>query len=126
MPIEVKGLRELNKAFALLDKNTAREIRAGLRTAAEPVRSGAELRAASEITNIGPTWSRMKVGVTTRVVYVAPRARGTRIRQRKRKNLAGLLMDRAMLPALEANVGRVENAAGRVLDDLGHQWEHVG
>ena len=92
-------------------------MRRVLREAVEPVRRDAEVFAAGRIANIGTQWPRMRVGVTQKVTYVAPRQKGTRGRgPRRRPNLADLLMTRAMEPALEQNTARVERELGRMLD----------
>lgn len=122
--VRVEGLRALSRAFAVADKTLSRELRKGLRDAAEPVRADAEALASSRISNIGVSWSRMRVGVTRSSVYVAPRERGTRGRSR-RSNLAGLLLERAMQPALEANIGDVEEAVDDVLATVGRAWERA-
>ena len=109
--IRVKNLRELNIAFALADKRVRLEFRGELRNASEPVRADAQRLAASEITNIGDKWSKMRVGITRKSVYVAPTRRGVKSRgasKLRRPNLAGLLMDRAMQPALDRNISEVE------------------
>lgn len=85
-------------------------------------------------------WTQMRVGVTTRLVYVAPQQRGSRaavthrvslfggrVKLGKnlgphRPNLATLLMERAMSPALDANIGRVEREFGDMLDKVGADW----
>lgn len=91
-------------------------IRRELRGVAEPVRADAESLAASGIRNIGPDWSRMRVGLTPDVVYVAPRKRGVKRGSRKRRNLAPLLMTRALEPALDNNAHLIEQRFGDVLD----------
>ena len=83
---------------------------------AEPVRAEAASLAASSIRNIGPDWSRMRVGLTVDTVYVAPRQRGIKKGSRKRRNLAPLLMERAMVPALEHHTDEIERAFGQMLD----------
>jgi hypothetical protein len=129
MPAEVvavKGLRELNRAFARADKTLKREKNDALRRAAEPVRLDAESLAVANIRNIGIPWSRMRVGVTQKVVYVAPRERGVRSRgnaRRRRPNLAGLLMGEAMEPALEHNRERVMESLDDMLATVGRAWE---
>jgi len=119
--IRVQGLRELSTAFGRLSAELKAELKAELAAAAEPVRARAEALATSEIRNIGPTWSRMRVGVTPGVVYVAPKSR--RRRGSPRKNLAPLLMDRAMQPALEQEepevVGLLDAMLGRLSDENG-------
>lgn len=120
--VKVRGLRDLQRAFRVADKVLQVELRDALRDAAEPVRRDAESLARSSIRNIGEAWPQMRVGVTTRVVYVAPKQRS---RGRKRPNLAGLLAGRAMEPALERNRHDVEQRVGRALDVVGAAWEHV-
>lgn len=119
MPIYVHGLREISGAYAKLERDTRAGLRTGLRDVAEPVRRDAEQLAQARIVRIGAKWFKMRVGVTRRVVYVAPRQRGvkkTGERWRRRPNLADLLMDKAMEPALEQNEAKVEQAVDKVLD----------
>lgn len=123
-PIRIQGLRDLQRAFALADKMLSRELTGRLREAAEPVRGSAESRAETRIRNIGIPWSRMRVGVTRVGVYVAPRKRG-RATARSRPNLAGLLLVRAMQPALEANQSRVVDEVENLLGEVGRAWERV-
>ena len=119
--IRVHGLREMSLAFSKADKDLKKNLRSTLREVAEPVRSDAEALASSQITNIGDRWSQMRTGVTSKVVYVAPRQRGRRGGHR-RPNLANLLMDRAMAPALEANAGEIEDACEDMLDKIARDW----
>lgn len=105
-PIRVEGLAELQAAFRASDRVLERSLRGTLREVAEPVRADAERLAVSEIPRMTMPWSRMRVGVTKTMVYVAPVERGRRSRNNpalRRPNLAGLLMGRSMAPALEAN-----------------------
>lgn len=124
--VRVHGLRELSRAFQRADATLKRELRDGLRDAAEPVRRDAELLARLEIRNIGVSWSRMRSRVTQRAVWVAPVERGVKSRaaeKRRRPNLAGLLMDDAMLPALDQNRGEVVERLDDVLAKVGRAWE---
>lgn len=123
--VRVEGLRELSRAFAVADKTLAKEFRDGLKDAAEPVRSDAAALARTQISRITEPWSEMRVGVTRTSVYVAPKQRHTRDPRRKRKNLANLLLGEAMLPALERNVGEVENRVDDVLGTVGRAWERA-
>ena len=79
--VRVEGLRELNRAFRVADKALATDLKDALEEAAVPVRRDAQSLAVQRIRRIGPTWSRMRVGTTGGVVYVAPVERGTRPRQ---------------------------------------------
>lgn len=124
--LRVEGLRELSHAFALADETLIRELRKSLREVAEPVRVGAERLAVSEIPTIGLPWSRMRVGVTRHSVYVAPRQRGTRSSIfSKRPNLAGLLLQRSMLPALKQNEQSVARGMEAMLGTVAQAWEHA-
>lgn len=95
------------------------ELRGFLREAAEPVQARAQSLAVEKIRNIGPRWSLMRVGVTTAGAYVAERQRGLKgPHPRRRPNLAGLLVDRALEPALQENHDRVVAALERGLDRI--------
>ena len=119
----MEGFRELSRAFAAADKTLEREFKASLKEAAEPVRSDAERLATVEISRIGLRWSQMRIGVTRRSVYVAPKRRGTKIDKARRPNLAKKLADEAMVPALDHNIDRVERRVDQVLADVGRAWE---
>lgn len=112
--VHVSGLRDLNRALARASKDVRREVRAAEREIAEPVRSAAERNAVTQISHIGIRWSQMRIGVTQRAIYVAPKAR--RRKGSPRPNLAALLMDRAMQPALDANAPQLEARIDQALD----------
>ena len=72
-----------------------------------------------------PKWAQMRIGVTQTLVYVAPQQRGIKSRtdrRLRRPNLADLLMGRAMQPALDKNVSRVEVGVGLALDKVVRKW----
>lgn len=121
--VRVHGLRELNRAFARADKETRKEVRAAERAIAEPVRATAENLAGSEISGLqrSPQWAGMRIGVTRSLIYVAPKSR--RKIGSRRPNLAGLLLSRAMEPALEQHRGDIERAIERALDRIA---DHFG
>lgn len=121
--VRVDGLRELNRAFKVADRSLQKELRDSLRDVGEPVRADAEALAVAAIPRATLEWSRMRVGVTTKAVYVAPRAR--RRRGTARPNYAGLLLQRAMLPALDRNIGEVERRFDRMLAEVGRDWERA-
>ena len=123
--IRVEGLRELQRAFKCADGTLQKDFRASLRAAAEPVRASAESLAVEKIRRIGVPWSRMRVGVTQREVYVAPVKRGQKGRDQRlrRPNLFDLLMGRALEPALDRNIGKVEANVEKVLETVGRDWE---
>lgn len=96
--IRIEGIRELNRAFAQISLEVKRDNVRKLREATEPARAKAEELAVSNIRNIGGRWSQMRLGVITRGVYLAPKAR--RRGGSPRPNLGGLLLKRSMLPAV--------------------------
>ncbi len=126
-PVRVYGLRELQRAFAAAEGNLDKDLRASLQETAEPVRADAETLAASEVENISPgdPWAEMRVGVTKTAVYVAPRRRTSRDERRKRPNLAGLLDERALEPALERNTEQIIDRVDGVLERLETTWERA-
>ena len=127
MATVVHNFEQLNRTFKNASKDINREYRKELRTVAEPVQRSAEALAVSEIPRIGARWSRMRVGITTRLVYVAPRQRGVKGRGlRRRPNLGTLLMDRAMQPALERNEHRVADSLDDMFGRLVHKWDTDG
>jgi hypothetical protein len=105
-------------------------MRDALAEAAAPVRSDAQTLASARIRNLHPgaPWTRMKVGVSRTVAYVAPVERGIQSRggqRRRRPNLADLLMGRAMEPALEHNREVVARRVERLIDDVANVWERA-
>jgi hypothetical protein len=127
MPVVVQGLHELQASLAHADRDLRLGVRRGLRQVAEPVQRGAEELARANITRIGPRWSRMRVGITRDLVYVAPRQRGARGRGNPRargKQFADLLMDRAMEPALDQHAGEIEARLEELLDRISDEFNH--
>lgn len=97
----VRGVNELNRAFAVAGTTVRKEIKTRLRFYAEPVRRDAETSARA--IGAGPEWSRMRTGATPNMGYVAPLKRGTRVIPRRRPRFAIRLLNRAMIPALNKN-----------------------
>lgn len=118
--ITVHGLRDLNRAVSKASKDARREVRAAERQIAEPVRAEAQELAAREISHIGREWHQMRVGTTQKLIYVAPKMRNRG--GAKRKNLAGLLMDKAMQPALDHNQHRLEREVDQALDKIANTF----
>ncbi len=120
--VHVKGLAELQRAFKHTDKNVRLGFRGALRAAAEPVRARAETLAVQNIRNVhgGDKWSQMRTGITTRVVYVAPKQRGTRFGPQRRPVFGPMLLHEAMEPALDqlrpAVYAGIEQAIDRLLE----------
>lgn len=116
--VRVRGLAELNRAFKSYDADLHRELRAELRTVAEPVKRSAQQNAVASIRNIGDHWSRMKIGVTTSLVYVAPFSR--RRGGSPRPNLAPQLQA-AMDQALDENQGEIAAGLDAMLTRVGDE-----
>ena len=117
--VRVQGLKELQRDLKKMRSDLGKELKAELRSVAEPVRQTAEQLAVANLPNIGPAWSRMRIGITTSVVYVAPRTR--RKLGSPRPNLAQLLMDKSMQPALDQHEPGIESALEAMLDRLGEK-----
>lgn len=124
MPFVVKGMADLQRALKYADRDVRLGVRREMRETAEPVRRDAQTLAGIRIRRIGSSWDDMRTGVTQRSVYVAPRQRGVRRGDHplSRPNLARLLMDRAMRPALERNEPQVRQAFDRMLGDMARRF----
>lgn len=127
MPVVLRGMRELQAAFARADRDTKTFTRKALADVAEPIRGEAEGLATSRIPRIGPRWGRMRVGVTRTVVYVAPREKGARKSvSRRRPRFGTLLMERAMEPALEKHEADVEHRLDQALELMADRFNRGG
>ena len=105
----VRGVDDVVNALIQAGLTTNKQKNIVLKAAAESARSDAEVLAVARIPRIGYKWSRMRVGVTKRAVYVAPKSRGTKLLSQKRPNLGDRLLHESMIPAVrrnEANVAR--------------------
>lgn len=106
--MEVQGLANLQRALKHAERDVRLGIRKELRQVVEPIRRDAQTLTGVRIRrmHLSPEWTRMRVGVTQKFIYVAPRQKGVRRRGEhplKRPNLAELMMSRAMEPALYHN-----------------------
>lgn len=126
--LKVRGLANVNRALRGVEKDTAKGIRKEIRDFAEPVRESAENLASTSITNIGVPWSRMRIGVLTHSIYVAPKQRGVKGkgRNRRRPNLSPLLMNRALQPALDRHAPELERDFNRMLERVSVKFNHSG
>ncbi len=110
--IRVKGLRELQRDFRKMGGVLPKEMREGLREAAEPVR-----REATAL--FSPVNADSAASYRVRV-----RARGVSVEQSKRRttgmrpDYGRLQMGRALLPALEARANDVVRRLEQMLDEL--------
>ncbi len=131
--VHVKGLRELERAFKLADKAEAKMLRTTLKEAGEPVKRLAEGKAAAKIRRIHTEgakvdWAQMRLGVRRSAVYLAPKQKGRASRSNRalrRPNLKDLLLDRAMIPALDERREEVVRNVEHMLDTVGSRWERA-
>lgn len=127
--VRLHGMRELLGAIAKADRDTRLGVRQVMIRTAQPVATDAEQLARQEISRIGESWPRMRVGLTRKLLYVAPRERGKASRgdaRRRRPNLATLMMDRAMEPALEQHRPGFEAAVDHALDEMAARFNRGG
>jgi hypothetical protein len=130
--VRIEGLRELERAFKLYGRGLEKGVREALAAAAEPVRADAQSLAVAEIPRISlPSttvpWHRMRIGVTRRTAYIAPEQRGDKSLRgsRRRPRFGQKLLTEAMEPALDRNIGRVEDEFDEALRDLARAWSRV-
>lgn len=126
--VVVQGFEELQRAIARSGPAVKLAMDEGLRRGAEPVRALAGLYARRNISGMKraqfqpPPWSVMRVGVTNKIVYVAPAARGVKTRNpfdpRRRPNLFDLIMNKALDPASIAGEPLVARSVEALLDGL--------
>jgi hypothetical protein len=124
----IHGYSQLRLLAKKAGPEVQKDLDARLRDLAEPIRFTAESLATREIRRIGPKWSRMRIGVTRRVVYVAPKQRGVKTRgpdPRRRPNLADLLEERAMTPALARHEENLEAGVENVLYGFALRWNRI-
>jgi len=114
--IHIRGLAELQRDLQKVNRGAAKAVRDELKQVAEPVAWKAESLALSEISHIGPAWSRMRVGIRRASVYVAPRSR--RHGGSPRPNLGILLMTESLIPAVEQSEHQILRGVERALDHL--------
>jgi hypothetical protein len=98
-------------------------VREALREAGGPVRDHAQSLAQSRIRNATPRWTRMKVGSTMSTVYVAPSAR--RAGGSPRPNYGGLLMRKAMIPAVDEKQDEVIAKFEDALDKIANVFDRA-
>ena len=123
--VDVKGLRELDRAFARASADVRATKKKRLEGAARPVARDAEVLALGRISHMprSPAWSGMRIGSNRDFVYVAPQQRGSRVASKKRRNIADLLIDRAMQPAVDRNAEGVRRTLDEMLARMERAWE---
>lgn len=128
--IYVKGFQNVARSYARVGKVAKRNLTRRLKDAAEPVRQDAQSLAPNVIKNLhrgpgpgGSDWSRVRIGATQKVVYIAPTERGrSRNEKKRRPNFKNLMLDRAYEPALEHNQDEVLDRLSPIFDDIQHAW----
>lgn len=126
--VRVENLDGLMRAFKMVSREEPKQLRKGIRDAAQPVKLAAEGKAVSSIRRMSrsPQWAVMRLGYARNLVYMVPKQKGVRGRgPRARRNFSQLLLNRAMIPAAEQNRAAVMLAVQRVLDTVGRQWERA-
>lgn len=118
--LRVEGLANLQRHFALIDKELAGDLRDGLKKAAQPVEAHAERLTLAKIGQGRIPWWHMRIGVTRTSVYIVPQQR-SRNAARKRRSYRTTVLPR-MIAALQANQGRVNAEAQRVLNRSIDRW----
>ena len=123
--VRVRGLAELNRDLRRFAEDVSDDLVDGLKEAAEDVRTDAESLALGRIRNMprSPRWAGMKINVArgSAAVRMFPKARSRRRPGGGRSNLADLLMDRSMDPALEQNAAGVERKVDALLGRLANR-----
>lgn len=127
--VRVDGLTELRRAMGVASREMTRDLRQAIEASGEPIRQQAAQLAFERIPGMqrgGVPWHQMRTGVFRGSIgYVAPLQRGRKGGRRSRPNLGTLLMDRAMRPALENNIGRVEAEFRDAVEDMARAWARV-
>ena len=120
--LRVEGLANLQKHFAIIDKELAGDLRDGLRRAAEPVKTQAEQLTVARIGVGRVPWWQMRIGSTRAGVYMVPKQRNRNPNpNRKRRSYRTTVLPR-MLAALRANEGRVKAEAERAINGSIAKW----
>lgn len=129
--ISIKGYQNVIRSYAKVGKAASKNMRKRLRDAGEPVRAKAQELGPRNIRNLraSPTptgrsdWAAVRLGVTQRFVYIAPRERGrTRNEHKRRPNFKGLEIGKAYEPALAIERDEVIDRFGGIFDDIQHAW----
>ena len=128
--VHVEGLQGLLRAFGAADKRLRDDMRDALQEAAAPVRSEAQ-RLAGQITHVGGEsrpWARMRIGMYSSLVYVAPVERGVKGRGNerfRRPRFGTKLLSEAMEPALEGRQQQVADRLDKLIDEVADVWERT-
>ncbi len=112
----VRGVRELEAALDDVKVKVDPTVGKVLTAAGRTVRDSAQQFAESNISNIGPQWSRMKSGRRGTMVYVSGKQHASG--GSGRPNLSPLLFNEALLPAVRANEEATIHAVSAAIELL--------
>lgn len=124
--VTVKGFRELQRLYALADKESKKEMKTLERELAKPVQVDAEATAGTRITRIRPDWAEMRIGITQKLIYVAPKKRGVKPGSpRSRRKFATLMNARVMEPVAERWRPQLVQRTERLFNSIARRWGSV-
>jgi hypothetical protein len=124
LEVVVHGVKETIAAFEDVKVRVDPATGKALTAAAVPIRKTAEELAVEKIANIGPQWSRFKVGRKRTGVYIAERQKRSS-QGSPRPNLSNLLMSRALIPAFQLHEAEALIAVREVIDTLCKEAERI-
>lgn len=117
-----RNVEQVNAALFACEPKIRRGALKEIERVAQTIDRDAEALARARIRRIGFAWSQMRIGRTSGSVYLAPVQRGTKRGRQKRPNLAPLLLDRAMRPAVRRNEAKVLAAANKAISDTTREF----
>ncbi len=123
--VVVKGFTELQRALKNADKDTKDLVREAEKNVAKPVQLEAQRLAVTEISGLrrtnmktGAEWALMRIGITQKLIYVAPQQRGKKKGSQKRRKFGPILMDKAMEPALERHSAELQHLLEQAMERM--------
>lgn len=119
--LQVEGLRELQRHFYVIDKDLSKDLKDGLKRAAEPVKGTTERLTIQRIKVSRVPWWQFKIGANQREVYIVPKRKQSKNARHRRKGFA-VMVSPLMVRALESNEARVHREAEVVLNRSISKW----
>lgn len=120
--IVISGLTEMIRAFDRAVPAQKAYFREALRKVAVPVSRDISRLATEHISRLGKRGARMRIGITTRLVYVAPAYRGVRPGSPLARPNFAPLMGAQMEEALREDHALVERELERVFSRVERKW----
>ncbi len=132
-PVTVSGLKQINQALEKSGPLIRTAMRNGLLESAEPIRQDAGRLSQTEFSGMKrarkkpPPWSIQRKGATQSEVYIVPKQRGNRYRDKagditRAQKFVLRMLEKSYDPALERNRSRVkvtvENWIGTVTREI--------